>query len=79
MPLSRDHCFHCLEPASDEKPINKLGLCPTCASKKRVRLLYKIRHDRPAGWEEHLERLTERARKKLPLFDEDDRQERTTE
>jgi hypothetical protein len=76
MPISTDHCLHCLAQGDESKPINKLGLCPTCARKKRIRILYKTRWDRPSGWEEHLERLAERARQGLPLFDEQDTQDR---
>lgn len=66
--LVLDHCYHCLTPGSDEKPINALGLCPKCASYRRIRILYRPRPGDAPGWAEHLELLAERARQRLPLF-----------
>jgi hypothetical protein len=58
-------CQHC-ERASVGG--NDLGLCDTCFRVSGIRLLYEPRDDWPPGWEEHLRRLAERARRRLPLF-----------
>jgi hypothetical protein len=60
-------CSHCeRRPASD----NRLGLCDRCHRVRGIRRLYRPRGDEPPWWEEHLRRLAERARRRLPLFPE---------
>ena len=43
-------------------------LCYICASKVRVRHFYKQFRRLNPGWDEHLQRLVQRAKQKLPLF-----------
>jgi hypothetical protein len=59
-------CLHC----EQRPPANGLGLCPVCAAVKGVRVLYKRRRGWSPQWEAHLLRLTDRARRRLPLFDD---------
>jgi hypothetical protein len=59
-------CLHCERgPCS-----NRLGLCAACNAVKGIRLLYIRRRGWTPQWEAHLRRLTERARRRLPLFDD---------
>jgi len=61
-------CLHCEHrPAS-----NGLGLCAICNGVESIRQLYLRRRGWTPQWEAHLIRLTERARKRLPLFDEEE-------
>lgn len=58
-------CLHC----ERRPPINPFGLCADCYAVKGVRRLYVRRRGWTPQWEAHLRRLTERARLRLPLFD----------
>jgi hypothetical protein len=60
-------CLHC-----ERRPANgRLGLCPTCGSRRSIRVLYAVRRRGwTPEWEAHLQRLTERAKRELPLFEE---------
>jgi len=49
-----------------------LGLCAICNGVESIRQLYLRRRGWTPQWEAHLIRLTERARKRLPLFDEEE-------
>jgi hypothetical protein len=60
-------CRHCERRAAAD---NGLGLCESCHRVRGIRRLYRPRDDRPPWWEEHLRRLAERARRRLPLFPE---------
>ncbi len=60
-------CRHC-----ERRPVagNALGLCERCHGMRAIRRLYRPRAGCPPWWEEHLRRLAERARRRLPLFPE---------
>jgi hypothetical protein len=58
-------CLHC-ERRQRSTPT---GLCARCHARKPIRILYTRRRNWTRQWEAHLLRLTERARKRLPLFD----------
>jgi hypothetical protein len=59
-------CLHC-----ERRPrANSLGLCAECKSVDGIRVLYVRRRGWTPEWEAHLRRLTERAKRGLPLFDE---------
>jgi hypothetical protein len=67
--MSDDHemCKHC----EARLPTTALGLCAHCDAQGCVRQLYeKTRHLTPER-EDRLRLLAERARRRLPLFDED--------
>jgi hypothetical protein len=61
-------CLHC-----ERRPsAGRLGLCAVCHARSCIRVLYVVRRrDWTPEWEVHLRRLTERAKKKLPLFEEE--------
>jgi hypothetical protein len=58
-------CLHC----EQRPPINAFGLCAACHAVTGIRRLYVHRRGWTPEWEAHLRRLTERARLRLPLFD----------
>jgi hypothetical protein len=63
---SREACKHCeARPAATD-----LGLCERCDSLGGVRLLYEKTRLLPPEREDRLRLLAERARRRLPLFDE---------
>ena len=64
-------CLHC-ELAPQE---HYLRLCQKCASVKGIRLLYKKTSRWTPERDEHLQRLVERAKAKLPLFSEENAKE----
>ena len=61
-------CLHC-----ERRPAaGRLGLCAACEARCCVRVLYAVRRRGwTPEWETHLRRLTERAKKKLPLFEDE--------
>jgi hypothetical protein len=59
-------CLHC----ELREPCSERGLCQVCHARKPIRVLYLRRRGWTPEWEAHLQRLTRRARLKLPLFDE---------
>jgi hypothetical protein len=59
-------CRHC----ERRSAVSKAGLCRACHRVKGIRVLYIRRRGRTPEWEEHLRRLAQRARARLPLFDE---------
>ena len=60
-------CLHC-ERRLRNAP---LGLCTRCYARKPIRRLYIRRRGWTPKWEAHILRLTARARKRLPLFDDE--------
>jgi hypothetical protein len=64
--LHTPFCLHC----EQRPPANGLGLCRECAAVRGVRVLYLKRRGWTPQWEAHLRRLTARARRGLPLFDD---------
>jgi hypothetical protein len=60
-------CLHC----EKRPPASRLGLCLVCGAIKGIRRLYVKRRGWTPQWEAHLRRLTERARLRLPLFEDD--------
>lgn len=59
-------CLHC-----ERRPAaGGLGLCAHCKAVRGIRRLYVRRRGWTPQWEEHLRRLAERARRRLPLFDD---------
>lgn len=59
-------CLHC-----ERRPaVGGLGLCAACHAIRGIRRLYVKRRGWTPEWEVHLRRLTERAKDRLPLFDE---------
>jgi hypothetical protein len=68
-------CLHC-EAAPQE---HYLRLCLRCARVKGIRLLYKKTSRWTPAWDEHLQRLVERARARLPLFPEEPAKENRNE
>ena len=63
---SEEACLHC----EQEAAVNGLGLCGRCDAISGVRSLYVRRRGWTPAWEAHLRKLTERARRRLPLFEE---------
>ena len=65
VPADLPVCEHC-----ERRPVggNALGLCDRCHGRSEIRLLYVPDPDWPPGWVDHLRRLAERARRRLPLF-----------
>jgi hypothetical protein len=60
-------CLHC----ERRPPVDLLGLCADCCAKPCVLALYAVRRRGwTPEWEAHLLRLTERAKEKLPLFED---------
>jgi hypothetical protein len=60
-------CLHC-----ERRPVvSGLGLCGSCHARQSIRRLYVKRRGWTPDWELHLRRLTERARNRLPLFDDE--------
>jgi hypothetical protein len=57
-------CLHCERRAR----MSGLGLCSRCYARRPIRQLYIRRRGWTPEWEAHLCRLTERARRRLPLF-----------
>jgi hypothetical protein len=58
-------CLHC-----ERRPrAGGLGLCARCKSVSGIRQLYVHRRGWAPWWEEHLRRLAERAKRRLPLFE----------
>lgn len=59
-------CLHC-----ERRPANgRLGLCAVCEARGTIRVLYEVRRRGwTPEWETHLRRLTDRAKKGLPLFE----------
>jgi hypothetical protein len=65
-PPAREACKHCeARPAATD-----LGLCERCDALGGVRLLYEKTRLLPPEREDRLRILAERARRRLPLFDE---------
>jgi hypothetical protein len=60
-------CLHCEKAAA----ASGLGLCPACHAVRGIRKLYVRRRGWTPQWERHLRRLTDRARRRLPLFEDD--------
>jgi hypothetical protein len=67
MTAARPVCLHC----ERRSPTAGLGLCSRCHARKTTRILYLRRRGWTPQWELHLRRLTERAKLRLPLFDND--------
>jgi hypothetical protein len=62
-------CLHCeIRPQE-----TLLRLCGKCESVPGIKNLYEYRPDWTAKWDEHLQALVERAKKRLPLFPKGDR------
>lgn len=59
-------CLYC----EQRPPEHHYGLCGRCARQYHIRTLYRRRVRWTPDWELHLRRLTERAKRKLPLFDD---------
>jgi hypothetical protein len=59
-------CLHC-----ERRPAaGRFGLCAACEARCCIRVLYaRRRRSWTPEWEAHLRRLTERAKRKLPLFE----------
>ncbi len=70
MDMADPVCLHC-----ERRPAaGALGLCAACHARSCVRVLYEVRRRGwTPEWEAHLRRLTERAKRKLPLFEPDPR------
>ena len=68
MDMADPVCLHC-----ERRPAAApLGLCAACRARGCTRMLYEVRRRGwTPEWEAHLRRLTERAKKKLPLFGDD--------
>jgi hypothetical protein len=57
-------CVHC-----EQRPsTTELDLCTVCHAVKSIRVLYLRRRGWTPEWEQHLRRLTARAKQRLPLF-----------
>jgi hypothetical protein len=67
MTAARPVCLHC----ERRPPAGGLGLCSRCHAHTTIRRLYLRRRGWTPQWEAHLRRLTERAKQRLPLFDND--------
>jgi hypothetical protein len=59
-------CLHC----ERAPPAGALGLCVSCAAVPAIRRLYRRRRGWTPRWELHLRRLAERAKRRLPLFED---------
>src|SRR5262245_26739509 len=61
-------CRHCRKGV---QTLTCFELCDRCHRRPTIRVLYEIRRANwTPQWEEHIRRLEERARLRLPLFDE---------
>ena len=58
-------CLHCEQPGL----VDELELCAVCGSENVVRVLYLRRRGWTPSGEEHLRRLTRRAKEQRPLFE----------
>jgi hypothetical protein len=67
MAAARPVCLHC----ERRPPTAGLGLCPRCYRQRNIRRLYIHRRGWTPQWELHLRRLAERAKQRLPLFNND--------
>jgi hypothetical protein len=67
MDMADPVCLHC-----ERRPsAGPLSLCAVCHARSGIRVLYAVRrHGWTPKWEAHLLRLTDRAKKKLPLFED---------
>jgi hypothetical protein len=66
LPSEAELCKHCeVRPQTTE-----LGLCPVCDSLGGIRLLYEKTRSLAPEREDRLRLLAERARRRLPLFDD---------
>jgi hypothetical protein len=65
MAAARPLCLHCERRRSAAGAV----LCRRCHACKAIRILYTRRRNWTPRWEAHLRRLTERAKQRLPLFD----------
>jgi hypothetical protein len=59
-------CLHC----EKAPPASPSRLCGQCDSNESIRELYQKGPGWNAEWDAHLQRLAERARRRLPLFPE---------
>jgi hypothetical protein len=59
-------CLHC----EKAEAAGGLGLCPACHAVPGIRVLYVRRRGWTPQWELHLRRLADRARRRLPLFED---------
>jgi hypothetical protein len=57
-------CLHC----EKEPQSNVYRLCARCAACDGLRNIYKKRKNWTPEWEDHLQKLAERAKNRLPLF-----------
>jgi len=48
--------------------VTTYGLCSACNQIKTIRRVYRVGRGRTPEWEAHLLHLTERAKRRLPLF-----------
>lgn len=58
-------CLHC---EKRDRVNNDLRLCVTCAQQPCIVRLYRKTIDWCPAWDANIQRLVERAKKKLPLF-----------
>jgi hypothetical protein len=64
---ARPRCLHC-----EKRPrAGGLSLCARCHARTAIRILYTRRGNWTPQWDAHLCRLAERAKRRLPLFDND--------
>jgi hypothetical protein len=66
-PTGEEQCKHC-----ERRPrVTPLGLCAKCHARRGIRLLYFRTHHLSPEREDRLMILAERARRRLPLFEDD--------
>jgi hypothetical protein len=66
-PTSFVPCLHC-----ERRPQEHyLRLCMNCAAREGIRRLYRKSSRWTPAWDQHLQRLVERAKANLPLFDDE--------
>jgi hypothetical protein len=68
-------CLYC----ERRSAVDPVGLCEVCRAKPCLLVLYtKRRSGWTPEWEEHLRRLAERAKRKLPLFQKEESETRAS-
>lgn len=63
--MNNQVCEHC----DQADLLDPCGLCPVCRTVESIRVLYEHGRNWSPAWEQHLRRLTRRAKAGRPLFE----------